>query len=127
MNSVSLIGRVTKDIELRSTQNGKSVASFTLAVPRIPEGADFVSCVVWGKEAEAMKRYVSKGHRVGVSGRLQVRSYKDRDGRTVFVTEVVADRVDYLEPKRSDANDSGLAVPAPAAFEPEDSGEDLPF
>lgn len=129
MNQAVLTGRVTKDIELRTTQNGKSVASFTLAVNRIPDGADFISCVAWGKDAENISRYVSKGHRLGITGRLQSRSYKDKDGKTVYVTEVVVEHPEFLEPKKSDSNDSDMKPADAPAFQPVeiDSDEDLPF
>lgn len=101
MNSVHEIGRVTKEIEVKATPNGKSVTNFTIAVPRIhkDDGADFLNCVAWGKTAENMGRYVKKGDRIAVSGRLQSRSYDDKDGHKVYVTEIVADEVEFLEYK----------------------------
>ena len=104
MNKTQLIGRVTKTIELKKTPSGKSTCSFTLAVNRRvkTEGqpdADFITCVAWGKTAEILSQYVSKGNRLGVSGRIQTRNYES-NGRTVYVTEVVVDEVEFLENKR---------------------------
>lgn len=119
MNKVVLIGRTTKDIELRYTKSNKAVATFTLAVDRRSkdDGADFISCVVWGNTAEAMHNYVKKGHKVGISGHIATRSY-DRDGQKVYVTEVVADEVEFLE-KREQKQSNG--------FVELDDEEDLPF
>lgn len=104
MNKVVLIGRLTKDPELKFTPgNGNAVATFTLAVDRrLPNKdgvreADFVPIVVWGKQAESTANYMSKGKLMGVSGRIQVRSYDAKDGTKRYVTEVVADEVQFLE------------------------------
>ncbi|MCY6485354.1 single-stranded DNA-binding protein [Clostridium aestuarii] len=103
MNRVVLIGRLTKDPELRFTPGaGKAVTSLTLAVdrrfksPGQPE-ADFIPIVVWGKQAETTANYMSKGRLMGVSGRIQTRSYEAKDGSRRYVTEVVADEVQFLE------------------------------
>ncbi|PJI08374.1 single-stranded DNA-binding protein [Clostridium sp. CT7] len=103
MNKVVLIGRLTKDPELKFTPGtGTAVASFTLAVDRRfkregqPE-ADFVPIVVWGKQAESTANYMSKGKLMGVSGRIQTRSYDAKDGTRRYVTEVVAEEVQFLE------------------------------
>lgn len=103
MNKVVLIGRLTKDPELRFTPgNGTAVASFTLAVDRRykkdgQQEADFIPIVVWGKQAESTANYVSKGKLVGISGRIQTRSYDAKDGTKRYVTEVVSDEVQFLE------------------------------
>lgn len=103
MNKVVLIGRLTKDPELRFTPgSGKAVASFTLAVDRRfsssgQKEADFIPIVVWGKQAEATANYMSKGKLMGVSGRIQTRSYEAKDGTRRYVTEVIADEVQFLE------------------------------
>lgn len=97
MNRVILIGRTTKDIELRYTNNEKAVARFTIAVNRkVQDGADFINCVAWGKTAELLDKYVKKGHRVGIIGRIQTGSY-DKDGKKVYTTDVVAEEVEFLE------------------------------
>ena len=99
-----LVGRLTKDPILRKTQSGFSVTSFTVACDRRikTEGqptADFINCVCWNKVADNTAQYTHKGSLVGVEGRIQTRSYDDQSGRRVYVTEVVADSVQFLEPK----------------------------
>ncbi|HHQ6905380.1 TPA: single-stranded DNA-binding protein [Staphylococcus aureus] len=107
LNRTVLVGRLTKDPELRSTSNGVNVGAFTLAVNRIftnaqgEREADFINVVVFKKQAENVKNYLSKGSLAGVDGRLQTRSYENKDGQRVFVTEVVADSVQFLEPKNN--------------------------
>ncbi len=103
MNKVVLIGRLTKDPELKFTPgSGTAVATFTLAVDRrfSKDGqreADFIPIVVWGKQAESTANYMSKGKLMGVSGRIQTRSYDAKDGTKRYVTEVVAEEVQFLE------------------------------
>ncbi|MEE3413722.1 MAG: single-stranded DNA-binding protein [Bacteroidales bacterium] len=106
MNQVILIGRLTKDPELRETSNGKPVASFTLAVDKFGEGADFINCVVWNKQAENLAKYQKKGGQIGITGRLQTRDYDDEKGNKRFVTEVIADRIEYLGEKKETSPDS---------------------
>ncbi|MEB8333078.1 single-stranded DNA-binding protein [Staphylococcus aureus] len=107
LNRTVLVGRLTKDPELRSTPNGVNVGTFTLAVNRTftnaqgEREADFINVVVFKKQAENVKNYLSKGSLAGVDGRLQTRSYDNKDGQRVFVTEVVADSVQFLEPKNN--------------------------
>ena len=108
LNRVTLVGRLTRDPELRRTGNGKAVASFSLAVNRnfkTGEGqeADFPSIVSWGKVAENTANYCSKGSLVSVDGRLQTRNYDNNQGQKVFVTEVVADSVQFIETKRNES------------------------
>lgn len=109
MNKSSLIGRPTKGIELRQTKSGKSVATFTLAVPgkTKDDPSDFISCVAWNKTAEIFEKYVSKGDLIGIVGRLKTRSYDDKDGKKVYVTEVVVDEVDFLQSKRNESQPAG--------------------
>lgn len=100
MNNVTLIGRLTKDPEIR--QGNTAVANFTLAIDRpVRQGeekkTDFPRIVAFGKTAENCERFLAKGRLVGVQGRIQTGSYKDRDGRTVYTTDVIADRVEFLE------------------------------
>ena len=104
INRVVLVGRVTKDPVLRKTGSGASVTSFTVACDRRvkTEGqptADFINCVCWNKVADNTAQFTHKGSLVGVEGRIQTRSYDDQSGRRVYVTEVVADSVQFLEPK----------------------------
>lgn len=104
MNKIFLIGRLTKDPELRYTPNGVAVASFTLAVNRRTTNqngereADFIPIVVWNKAGESAAKYLSKGKQVAVEGRLQIRSYEGNDGNRRWVTEVIADSVEFLTP-----------------------------
>lgn len=108
LNRAVLVGRLTKDPELRSAPNGVNVGTFTLAVNRTftnaqgEREADFINVVVFKKQAENVKNYLSKGSLAGVDGRLQTRSYENKVGQRVFVTEVVADSVQFLEPKNND-------------------------
>ena len=105
LNRTVLVGRLTKDPEYRTTPNGVSVTTFTIAVNRTftnaqgEREADFINCVTFRKQAENVNNYLSKGSLAGVDGRLQSRSYENKDGQRVFVTEVVADSVQFLEPK----------------------------
>jgi single-strand DNA-binding protein len=103
MNQVILTGRLTKDPELRTTTSDKQVASFTLAVDKYGEGADFINCIVWGKQAENLCKYQEKGSQIGLSGRISVRSYEDDKGNKRNITEVVADSIEYLGSKKKDA------------------------
>ena len=102
MNSVNLVGRLSRDPELKKTQNGTSVSQFSVAVPRDgkkeegkPE-ADFINCVAWRSSADYLCRYGHKGQQIELSGKLQTRNYKDKDGKTVYITEVIADRISLL-------------------------------
>ena len=107
INRVILVGRLTKDPEYRQTQSGVSTATFTLAVNRTFKNkngereADFINVVVFRQQAENVSKYLSKGSLTGVDGRIQSRSYENQEGRRVFVTEVIADNVHFLEPKKS--------------------------
>lgn len=98
MNKVYLIGRTTKDIELRSTKSGKQVASFTLAIPKKGKDADFINCTAWDMTAQLLEKYVAKGDKVAVIGRLVSRSY-EKDGEKRTVTEVVVDEIEFLTAK----------------------------
>lgn len=108
INSVVLVGRLTKDPELRKTQNGTSVCYFTLAVgrryktPGQPD-ADFINCTAWNKTAELLCTYQRKGSLVGITGRVQTRSYDDQQGQRVFRTDIIAETVDFLESKAAAA------------------------
>ncbi|KAA1039143.1 single-stranded DNA-binding protein [Macrococcus equipercicus] len=107
INRLVLVGRLTKDPEYRVTPSGVAVATFTLAVNRNftnaqgERQADFLNCIVFRKQAENVNAYLSKGNLAGVDGRLQSRSYDNQEGRKVYVTEVVCDSVQFLEPKGS--------------------------
>ena len=105
INRTILVGRLTKDPEFRTTPSGVNVANFTLAVNRTftnsqgEREADFINVVVFRKQAENVNNYLSKGQLAGVDGRIQTRSYENKEGKRVFVTEVVADSVQFMEPK----------------------------
>ncbi|WP_239724746.1 MULTISPECIES: single-stranded DNA-binding protein [unclassified Mammaliicoccus] len=107
INSVTLVGRLTKNPEIRTTPSGVEVGNFTLAVNRTftnqngERDADFINCIVFRKQAVNVNQYLSKGKLAGVVGRLQTRSYDNKEGQKVFVTEVVCDNVQFLEPKDS--------------------------
>ena len=108
INRTVLVGRLTKDPELRYTSSNIAFARFTLAVNRTfpgPSGereADFIQCIAWRKQAENLARFVRKGSLIGVEGRIQTGSYDDKDGIRKFTTDVVCDSVQFLEPKGSD-------------------------
>ncbi|WP_010094654.1 single-stranded DNA-binding protein [Ornithinibacillus scapharcae] len=107
LNRVVLVGRLTKDPDLRYTPNGVAVANFTVAVNRPfsnQQGnreADFINCVIWRRPAETLANYMKKGSLIGVDGRIQTRSFEGQDGKMVYITEVVADSVQFLESKGS--------------------------
>ena len=133
MNHVVLIGRTTRDPELRKTQSGASVASFTLAVNRPTKGqpdTDFISCVAWNKTADAICAYVHKGDQIAISGRIQVRNYDDKDGKRVYITEVVCNSVQSLESKKT-AQSSAYKATEPYNVSSDDPVDiesgDLPF
>ncbi|CAH0186911.1 MULTISPECIES: single-stranded DNA-binding protein [Peribacillus] len=109
MNRVVLVGRLTKDPELRYTPNGVPVATFTLAVNRSftnqkgEREVDFINCVVWRKPAENAANFLKKGSLAGVDGKVQTRNYEGQDGKRVYVTEILAESVQFLEPKSQNA------------------------
>lgn len=145
LNRVILIGRLTRDPELRYTQSGVAVTSFTLAVDRNYKNAqgeretDFITCVVWRQQAENCANYLSKGKLAAVDGRLQLRSYEGQDGVKRTVAEVVAEDVRFLSPKDggSGGGGSNYGAPPPAKTNQDDfnqirddemlGDEDLPF
>ncbi|MGN7243272.1 single-stranded DNA-binding protein [Bacillus paralicheniformis] len=134
LNRTVLVGRLTRDPELRHTQSGQAVASFTLAVNRTFKNkngeteADFINCVAW-RNAENIAKFLKKGSMAGVDGRLQTRSYDDQSGRRVFVTEVNVESVQFLDPKGSGQQGNSFPDdPFANDGKPIDiSDEDLPF
>lgn len=130
LNRVVLIGRLTKDPELRYTPNGVAVASFTLAVNRSRPNqqgereADFIPIVVWQKQAENCANYIGKGSLVAIDGRIQVRTYDGKDGQRRWVTEIVAESVRFLD--RRDSN-GGTQDNSSVGSEVEFTDEDIPF
>ena len=112
MNNVSLIGRLTKDPELKTTQSGLSVCRFTVAVDRPyskDRQADFISCIAWRKTAEFIDSYFSKGQRIALTGSIQTGSYTDKDGKTVYTTDINVSNVEFCESKKqSDSSGNNL-------------------
>lgn len=101
MNNVSLVGRLTKQVELRYSPNGTPVSTFTIAVNRMKKDeADFINCVCFKKTAENMANFTDKGSQVAVTGSIQTRNY-EKDGRKIYVTEVIANQVTFLDSKKS--------------------------
>lgn len=131
MNRVVLVGRLTKDPELRYTPNGVPVATFTLAVNRAfsnqkgEREADFINCVVWRKPAENVANYLKKGSLAGVDGRIQTRNYEGQDGKRVYVTEVQAESVQFLEPRSSSAGEREGGFGSQRSYD--NGGSDNPF
>ena len=115
INRVVLIGRLTRDPELRKTQNGTSVCSFTLAVNRRQnqdgtQDADFINCVAWNKLADNIQLYQKKGNQLGIEGRINTRSYDNQQGQKVYVTEVGAENVQFLTPRNNFNKQNTLGV-----------------
>lgn len=142
LNSICLVGRLTKDAELRYTPNNQAVATFTLAVNRNFKSqngereADFINCVIWRQQAENLANWAKKGALIGITGRIQTRSYENQQGQRVFVTEAVADNFQLLESRkdREAGQSQGYSQPdfsrqaEPMNANPMDiSDDDLPF
>ncbi len=126
LNICVLIGRLTKDPDLRYTPNGVAVATFTLAVDRAyskEKETDFIPCVVWKKQAENCANYIGKGSLVAVEGRIQVRSYEAKDGGKRWATEVIAERVVFLDKRGSDKGVGGNEI----GHEVEYDDDSIPF
>lgn len=135
INRSVLIGRMTKDVELRYTKKGEAVGTFSLAVNRPFKNtngdreADFISCTIWRKSAENLEKFTHKGSLVGIEGRIQTRNYEGNDGKRVYVTEVVVDNFSLLESK----NDSIQQQPQHSKQQQEQkqddfiTDDDLPF
>jgi single-strand DNA-binding protein len=141
MNKAILVGRLTRDPELRTTGSGVSVCSFTIAINRRfrnAEGnydADFINCVAWRQQAELISKYFAKGRMIGVVGSIQTRNY-DKDGQKVYITEVVVDEVDFVESKSqgetgsapvANASSNTATFGAEEGFIPTPADDDLPF
>ena len=138
MNKIILMGRLVRDPEVRYTQTGKVVCQFTIAVDRPfsnQEGqreADFIPIIVWGKQAELCGNSLTKGQRVLVEGRLQIRSYDAKDGSKRWVTEVIANSFEFIERRSDFANGGAPASAGKADFEsgfgsPVPFDEEIPF
>ncbi len=130
MNKTILIGRNVKEIEYRTTTSGKGVTAFTIAVNRDFKNAngeteaDFINCVAYGKTAELLSKYVKKGDRLAVEGRIQTRNYDNQEGKKVYVTEVIVQNIEFLEPKTN--NKEETPAPVETTNDPfKEFGEDL--
>ena len=133
MNKIILMGRLTKDPEVRYTQTSNiMVTSFTLAVNRrfVAQGqerqADFLPIVVWNKTAEFVAKYFKKGQQVGVIGRVETRNYDDKDGKKVYVTEVIAEEVYFADSKKEEGTATAF-TPSNTDFAMSANKDDLPF
>lgn len=137
LNSTCLVGRLTKDAELRYTPNNQAVATFTLAVNRPFKSqngereADFINCVIWRQQAENLANWAKKGALIAITGRIQTRSYENQQGQRVYVTEVVADSFQLLESRKdreAGQSQSHSQQDFARQAEPMDiSDDDLPF
>ena len=109
MNKVCLTGRITKNIELKYNQNNVAITSFTLAVTRKFKNkngeyeSDFINCIAYKSTAELLNKYVKKGDLLGIEGRIQTRNYEDKDGKRVYVTEVIVDNIDFLQSRKDES------------------------
>ena len=139
MNTLTLLGRTTAQIELKQTQAGKSVVTFSLAVKRpfTKDVTDFFNVTAWGKNAETIAKYVNKGNLIGIRGYLQNRSWEDKNGNKRYATEIVAEEVDFCE-SRNTAQGTEASSPSNympdayktsqnANFEGVETDSDLPF
>ena len=120
MNKALLIGRLTRDPELRSTSTGRNVCQFSIAVNRNftnangEREADFINCVVWDKQAENLVKYQKRGNQIAVDGRIQTRNYEDKDGKRVYVTEILANSISFLDSKGTNAGSNDFnSLPEP--------------
>ena len=131
MNNVSLVGRLTRDPEIKVSASGSSYARFAIAVDRRKkdDGADFINIIAFGKTSEFIEKYFRKGQRIGINGRIQTGSYDGKDGKKVYTFDVIADNVEFVESKSA----SGPASATPANADgfvnvPDDVMDDgLPF
>lgn len=137
LNNVSLVGRLTRDPELRYTNQGLSIAKFSIAVDRRfkkdgDQSADFPNITAFGKTAEFIEKYFSKGQRIGLTGRIQTGSYEKEDGTKVYTTDVIAENVEFVESKSQSNNNQGNSkaesVDADGFMNiPDELEEELPF
>lgn len=125
MNKAILIGRLTRAPELRTTPTGRNVCQFSIAVNRNftnangEREADFINCVVWDKQAENLAKYQHKGNQIAVEGRIQTRNYDDKDGKRVYVTEILATNISFLDAKgTSNGAGSFNNIPEPSMEQP---------
>ena len=135
MNKVTLVGRLTRDVESRTTESGKAMARFSVAVNRRfknKEGnydADFINCVAFGKTAEFIEKYFTKGMAIGVTGRIQTGSYINNEGQKVYKTEVVVEETEFVESKNKGTSDNvaNNNANSNSDFEETASDDEMPF
>lgn len=131
MNKVFLIGRLTADPEVRATQDGKTIAQYTLAVDRrvakADQQTDFIRCVAWEKRGEFAERYLRKGSKIAVSGRIQTGSYTDRDGKKIYTTDVVIEECEFAESKAEAKPREDKGFQDAGGFAKVTEQEELPF
>ncbi len=127
MNKVILVGRLTKDPELRATASGLPVCSFSVACDRryVKQGeerkADFINCIAWRQQAESISKYFAKGHRIALEGSIQTRSWTDNEGKTRYATEVVVDQWEFAQSKGEAPMGGGTySAPASSSLYPQD-------
>ena len=126
MNKAILIGRLTRDPDVRKS-NDTMVARYTLAVDRFKDGADFISCVAFGKSAEFADKYLKKGTKIAVTGRIQTGSYENREGQKVYTTDVIVETHEFVEPKNKEPQEP-METPDDFVAVPDDADIDgLPF
>ena len=99
MNRIILTGNLTKEVELRYTPKNLAVAHFTIAVKRDSNNTDFLNCIAYGNQAELITKYLDKGNKVGIDGRIQTGSYENKDGKKVYTTDIVVEKVEFLSKK----------------------------
>ena len=131
MNNVSLVGRLTRDPEIKTTNSGSTYARFSIAVDRRGKdaGTDFINIVAFGKTSEFIERYFRKGQRIGINGRIQTGSYEGKDGKKVYTFDVIADNVEFVESKSASGPASATPANADGFVNVPDGLEDdgLPF
>ena len=124
MNKVILMGRLTNEPDIKTTQDGKSFARFSLAVDRrvakAEQKADFINCAAWEKKADFAEKYLHKGTKVVLTGRIQTGSYTNKDGKKVYTTDVIAEDLEFAESKKQEKQDDEGFMPVP-------DDEQLPF
>lgn len=128
MNSIQLVGNLTKDIELRETPNGKSVATLSIAVKRpYSEETDFFNITVWDKKAETCAKYLKKGNKVGIVGYVYNRKYEDKNGNKRIITEINANEIEFLSPKQTDEEENVTSIKRERPQLEEINDNNLPF
>ena len=131
MNNVSLVGRLTRDPEIKISASGSSYARFAIAVDRRKkdDGADFINIIAFGKTSEFIEKYFRKGQRIGIAGRIQTGSYDGKDGKKVYTFDVIADNVEFVESKSASGPASATPANADGFVNVPDGLEDdgLPF